>query len=47
LLGPTGKRNDQKLPAAYDELIFKESNQLCPQALFYIKRPPGGTGPSW
>ena len=45
LLGPTGKRNGPKLPAAYDELIFKESNQLCPQALFYIKRPPGGTGP--
>jgi len=38
LLGPTGKRNDPKLMAAYDELI--------PQALFYIKRPLGGTGPS-
>mmetsp|Transcript_38898 Transcript_38898/g.124925 ORF Transcript_38898/g.124925 Transcript_38898/m.124925 type:complete len:192 (+) Transcript_38898:989-1564(+) len=42
LLGPTGKRSDPTLPAAYDELILKESNQLCPVALFYIKSPPAG-----
>jgi len=42
LLGPTGKRTDPTLPAAYDELILKESNQLCPLALFYIKSPPAG-----
>lgn len=38
LLRPTGKRKDATLTAELDEIVFNNSKQLCPFALFYFKR---------